>query len=94
MLEQKLAWTLWLGVALSASAQPPPQAAAAAVKTPPPLSEHVRTDVARHLAMAQAHEAAARCLESGRSEEDCVKALQSSCKGLGIGKYCGLRHEH
>jgi hypothetical protein len=44
--------------------------------------------------MAQAHEAAARCLESGKAEEVCLKELQASCKGLAIGKYCGMRHEH
>ena len=43
--------------------------------------------------MAQAHEAVARCLESGQTEDACTKALQASCKGLAIGKYCGMRHE-
>ena len=44
--------------------------------------------------MAAAHEAAARCLASGKSEEECQKELQIACKGLAIGKYCGMRHEH
>ncbi|MEJ1643749.1 hypothetical protein SMA60_26380, partial [Escherichia coli] len=35
------------------------------------LSEHVRKDVERHRAMAAAHENAARCLESGRPEQEC-----------------------
>ena len=58
-----------------------------------PISEHVKSDINRHRAMAQAHEAAARCLESGQGEEACMRALQASCKGLAIGKYCGMRHE-
>jgi hypothetical protein len=59
-----------------------------------PLSEHVRKDIQRHRAMAAAHDAAARCLESGRKEEACQKDLQAACKGLAIGKHCGMRHEH
>lgn len=57
-------------------------------------SEHALKDVARHRAMAAAHEAAARCLESGKAEEACQKELLAACKGLAIGKYCGMRHEH
>jgi hypothetical protein len=45
----------------------------------------------RHRLMAAAHAAAARCLESGRDHDLCLKELQESCKGLGIGRYCGLR---
>jgi hypothetical protein len=44
--------------------------------------------------MAAAHEGAARCLESGKPEAQCVTELQAACKGLAIGKYCGMRHEH
>ena len=44
--------------------------------------------------MAVAHEAAAKCLESGKKPDECTKALQASCKGLAIGKYCGMKHEH
>ena len=51
-------------------------------------------DVQRHKAMAQAHEAAAKCLESGKKEDVCMKDLQASCKGLAIGKYCGMKHAH
>ena len=60
----------------------------------PKLDAHTRQDIERHRAMAQAHEEAARCLESGRSEADCLKQLQARCKGLAIGKYCGMKHEH
>ncbi|MFN3298209.1 hypothetical protein [Caldimonas sp.] len=60
----------------------------------PVLSDHVKKDIERHRAMAAAHEAAARCLESGKSEDACLKELQAACKGLGIGKHCGMRHVH
>ena len=67
---------------------------AAAQVAAPTLSDHVKKDVQRHRAMAAAHEGAARCLEAGRSEEQCQRELQAACKGLAIGKYCGMRHEH
>jgi len=53
-----------------------------------------REDIRRHRAMAAAHEAVARCLEAGKPENDCLEKLRQDCKGLGIGKYCGLRHQH
>ena len=53
-----------------------------------------KEDIKRHRAMAKAHEAAAKCLESGKSEEDCLEKLRQDCKGVGIGKYCGMRHQH
>ncbi len=54
----------------------------------------IKEDVQRHRAMAAAHEAAAKCLESGKKEDICMKDLQASCKGLAIGKYCGMKHAH
>lgn len=71
-----------------AQAQTPPAAPATAT------GDHVKKDITRHRAIAAAHEAAAKCLESGKAEEVCQKELQASCKGLAIGKYCGMRHEH
>ena len=44
--------------------------------------------------MAAAHEAAAKCLESGKGHAQCQKDLQAACKGLAIGKYCGMKHAH
>lgn len=53
-----------------------------------------KEDVARHRALAAVHEAAAKCLESGRPEKECLAQLAKDCKGLGIGKYCGMKHKH
>ena len=85
---------LWLAAvlamaAVAASAQNAPAAKPAAAP-----GEHVKKDITRHRAMAAAHEAAAKCLESGKTEDVCLKELQAACKGLAIGKYCGMRHEH
>jgi len=57
-------------------------------------ADNVKQDVQRHRAMAAAHEAAARCLESGKGHEACMRDLLAACKGLAIGKYCGMRHAH
>lgn len=53
-----------------------------------------KEDIQRHRAMAVAHESTAKCLESGKKEDLCVKELQAACKGLAVGKYCGLKHVH
>jgi len=53
-----------------------------------------KKDVARHRAIAAAHEAAAKCRESGKDDDVCNKELQTACKGLAIGKFCGMKHEH
>jgi hypothetical protein len=66
-------------------------AAAAEEKKPSP---EVKKDIEAHRTLAQAHESAARCLESGKSEKECHEQLQKDCKGTGIGKYCGMRHKH
>ncbi|MGE0100505.1 MAG: hypothetical protein AB7S86_19365 [Hydrogenophaga sp.] len=62
------------------------------------LAQHTdhetREDIARHRAMAAAHAGAAQCLESGKGEKVCMQELQAACKGLALGKYCGMRHAH
>jgi len=55
---------------------------------------HRADDVARHRLMAQAHEEAARCLESGTPEKTCQQRLREVCKGIALGQYCGMRHAH
>lgn len=54
----------------------------------------VKKDVADHRAMAEAHLNAAKCLEGGKSEKDCHAQLAKDCKGLAVGKYCGMKHKH
>ncbi len=56
--------------------------------------KQIEEDIKRHRAMAAAHEAAAQCLESGRGDKVCLQELQTACRGLAIGKYCGMRHAH
>lgn len=56
--------------------------------------KETKEDIQRHRAMAAAHEAAAKCLESGKGEDQCMKELQAACKNLAIGKYCGMKHVH
>lgn len=55
---------------------------------------HVKEDIANHRAMADAHLNAAKCLEAGKPEKACQDELAKDCKGLGIGKYCGMKHRH
>lgn len=57
-------------------------------------AEERQQDIARHRAMAAAHEGVARCLESGKDEKACYAELTMACKGLAIGKMCGMRHAH
>lgn len=56
--------------------------------------KETKADIAKHRAMAAAHEAAAKCLEGGKGEAVCMKELQAACKNLAIGKYCGMKHAH
>ena len=65
-----------------------------ALAAPAHSDKETKEDIARHRAMAAAHEGAAKCLESGKKEEVCSKELQAACKGLAIGKLCGMKHEH
>ena len=56
--------------------------------------KEIKEDIARHRAMAVAHEGAAKCMEAGKGEKACLAELQAACKGLAIGKYCGMKHQH
>ena len=66
---------------------------AAKVEKPHTAAE-VQKDVQDHLAMAEAHTVAAKCLQGGKGEKVCHAQLAKDCKGLGIGKLCGMRHKH
>jgi len=54
----------------------------------------VAKDIANHKAMAEAHLNAAKCFEAGKTEKECHSQLAKDCKGLAIGKYCGMKHQH
>jgi hypothetical protein len=75
----------------SADAQTPPSKPAA---TKLAVDAHRKEDIAKHRQMARAHEEAARCLESGEKESVCHERLREACKGIAVGRYCGMRHAH
>lgn len=54
----------------------------------------MKKEIAQHRAIAAAHEAAAKCKESGKDEEICHAELAKACKGIAIGKFCGMKHTH
>ena len=51
-------------------------------------AQHTKEDVRRHRIMAAAHEAAAKCQESGKDEDACNAELAKACQGIAYGKYC------
>ena len=53
-----------------------------------------KREIAQHRAIAAAHEAAAKCMESGTDEDTCNAELAKACKGIAIGKFCGMKHTH
>ena len=81
-------------VALAADTKPAQAPAKpASSKVDPVLeAEHTKEDIKRHRIMAAAHEAAAKCQESGRDEAACNAELAKACQGIAYGKYCGMKH--
>ena len=91
----KANWMAGLGVALIAALLAFPAVAQDTKKKEKPHgADEVKQDIADHRAMAEAHLNAAKCLESGKAEKQCLAQLVKDCKGLGIGKYCGMKHRH
>lgn len=82
---------LCASVSLAQGSAPAPAAAPAKVSS---ADKHRQEDIAKHRKIAQAHEDAARCLESGEKETVCHDRMRTACQGLAIGKYCGMRHSH
>jgi hypothetical protein len=60
----------------------------------PHTAAEVQKDIQDHLAMADAHTTAAKCLQAGKGEKECHAQLAKDCKGLGIGTLCGMKHKH
>jgi uncharacterized protein YgiB involved in biofilm formation len=87
------AMNFWTAAVLAAGLMAAP-AVFAAEKDKKDDPKHVKEGIADHRAMAEAHFNAAKCLESGRPEKECHAQLAKDCKGLGIGKYCGMKHKH
>jgi hypothetical protein len=50
--------------------------------------------IAEYEQMARIHTTAAHCLSTPKSYSDCQAELRKACGGLGVGKYCGMRHAH
>ena len=88
------AWVLlWWFAAPAMAADPTTVPPPARSKVDPALeAEHTREDVRRHRIMAAAHEAAAKCQESGKDEDFCNAELAKACQGIAYGKYCGMKH--
>ena len=82
----RLVVMLLMALALPAVAQAP--------KKDDRNDDHLKQDVAAHRTIAKAHEAAAKCLESGKPEKECHAQLAKDCRNLAIGKVCGMRHRH
>jgi hypothetical protein len=91
-----ITFTLMLAVAGAVHAAAPspasPDKPARSAVDPAKEAEHTREDVRRHRVMAAAHEAAAKCQESGKDEAVCNAELAKACKGIAYGKYCGMKH--
>jgi hypothetical protein len=81
-------------VALGADIPSTPSPAQPATSKVDPALEaaHAKDDIKRHRTMAAAHEAAAKCQESGRDETACNAELAKACAGIAYGKYCGMKH--
>jgi hypothetical protein len=74
------------------SAAATPATPARSAVDPAMEAAHTQEDVKRHRTMAAAHEAAAKCQESGKGEDLCMAELAKACKGIAYGKYCGMKH--
>ena len=58
----------------------------------PALNQETLDDIAKHETIAAAHSTAAKCLRDGKPDAVCEGALLAACKGIAIGKFCGMKH--
>lgn len=58
----------------------------------PKMNQETRDDIAKHEKIAAAHTEAAKCLRASKPDEVCEGALLQACKGVAIGKFCGMKH--
>jgi hypothetical protein len=80
-----------IAIAADTATKAPAKPAQSAVD-PAKEAEHRKEDIKRHRLIAAAHEAAAKCHESGKAEDLCMAELAKACKGIAYGKYCGMKH--
>jgi hypothetical protein len=81
-----------LAIAADTSTTKAPAKPATSKVDPALEAAHTKEDVRRHRIIAAAHDAAAKCQESGKDEEICDAELAKACKGIAYGKYCGMKH--
>lgn len=81
-----------ISIAADAPATKAPAKPATSRIDPAKEAEHEKEDIKRHRTISAAHEAAAKCLEAGNSEDSCNAELAKACKGIAYGKYCGMKH--
>ena len=67
-------------------------AAQVCAATTPALDQETLADIAKHEKISAAHAEAAKCLRAGKPHEVCEAALSQACKGVAIGKFCGMKH--
>lgn len=82
--------SLLLALVLALMVAPVTVGAQAEKKKPNPAAE----DIMDHRTMAEAHRKAAECLEAGKPEKECRAQLGKDCKGVGIGRHCGMKDRH
>lgn len=82
----------WAALAADPPATKAPAKPARSAVDPAKKADHAKEDIRRHRIIAAAHEAAAKCQESGKDEDACMAELAKACKGIAYGKYCGMRH--
>jgi hypothetical protein len=91
----KTRWIMGMGsVVLALALAFPAVAQDGKKKSKPHSADEVKQDIADHRAMADAHLNSVKCLEAGKPVKECHAQLAKDCKGLGIGKYCGMKHKH
>jgi hypothetical protein len=81
-----------LAIAADPAATKAPAKPATSKVDPALEAEHTKEDIRRHRIMAAAHEAAAKCQESGKDEDFCNAELAKACRGIAYGKHCGMKH--
>lgn len=86
--------TILAGLVLAAGLAGPAIIASAQTPAADKKKQALMEDIMDHRTMADAHRKAAECLEAGKPEKDCHAQLAKDCRGVGIGKTCGMKHRH